>query len=337
MITLRKLAQYAVVAWASLLTIEPPALAVIPSGSGFHLLVRPCQPAFGVNLDGVARIQFDGQTECTAALISDSHLVSAAHCFDEDADGSIDFGADAALLLTLENSSRRFEIEFTSDDVTIPSNWAARSADVSVIQLNSSAPDSFPRYPVYGGRDELGKAIIVVGYGFTGTGSVGASFHLDDKLAGLNRYEALGASIPGERIVPMPATDMLVYDFDSGLAANNTLAAMGLDSDLGFDSDEVKSADGDSGGPVFIDGAIAGISSFGEWGFKTDFDPDAIGTWGELSFTTRLSSFQDFVLNATDGHVVIVPEPCTLILLGIGVAVVLGLNAIRMVDVNARN
>ena len=307
---------------ASLHAIGSPAIAVIPSESGFHLLVTPGHSAFRVNLDGVARIQIDGQTKCTAALITDRHLVSAAHCFDENADGSIDFDVDTALAAILEDSSARHAIEFTSDDVIVPPNWPERSGDISVIRLPSPAPVEYPRYSIYGGRDELGKTIVVVGYGFTGTGELGASIHLDKKLAGLNRYEALGVSIEGERFVPLTGDDMLVYDFDSGLAGNNTLAAMGLDSNLGFGPDEVKSTDGDSGGPVFIDGAIAGISSFGEWGFETDFAPDVIGTWGELSFNTRVSSFQDFLLDATDDQVIIVPEPRSLYLLGLGVIAV---------------
>ena len=79
-------------------------------------------------------------------------------------------------------------------------------------------------------------------------------------------------------------------------------------SDLGFGADEVESATGDSGGPVFVNGAIAGITSFGQWGFETDFDPDVIGTWGEVSFDTRVSSFQEFLTAATGGEAAFVLE-----------------------------
>ena len=51
--------------------------------------------------------------------------------------------------------------------------------------------------------------------------------------------------------------------FDNGLSENNALEMTGFESDLGFGLDEVMSSSGDSGGPRFLDGAIAGVAGTG--------------------------------------------------------------------------
>ena len=123
---------------------------------------------------------------------------------------------------------------------------------------------------------------------------------------------------------PLPPGGYLVYDFDSGREKNNALSLYGFDSDLGFGNDEAKSASGDSGAPVFIDGAIAGIVSFGGMEFDGDLLPDVDGTWGELGFDTRVSSFQPFLTDATDGQIVFVPEPHSGLLLFAGLIAAVG-------------
>ena len=85
--------------------------------------------------------------------------------------------------------------------------------------------------------------IVVVGYGFTGTGDEGSSYFADEKIAGLNRYEAISEQLPP----PLPhflQGGTLVYDFDNGQTENNSLAILGIDSNTGIGSDEVKSAHG---------------------------------------------------------------------------------------------
>ena len=96
-------------------------------------------------------------------------------------------------------------------------------------------------------------------------------------------------------------------DFDSGEETHNTFTLSGVESDLGFGADEVSFAPGDSGGPMFVGQAIAGVNSFST---KLDeIDPIYNSSWGELFHATRVSYFREFLEMATGGSAVFVPEP----------------------------
>ncbi len=97
---------------------------------------------------------------------------------------------------------------------------------------------------------------------------------------------------------------MLVYDFDSGFVQHNVFTGSDGEPDLGFGVDEVVSASGDSGGPVFIHGAIAGVTARGERVPQTDSNSVLDSSWGELGLDTRVSSFRAFITEATGGEAV---------------------------------
>jgi secreted trypsin-like serine protease len=90
---------------------------------------------------------------------------------------------------------------------------------------------------------------------------------------------------------------------------------------------EVNTASGDSGGPAFIDGKIAGVTVYGDTlntrfcglaGFSNQTDNSCgieNSSWGELSFDTRVSSYAGWI----DGVMAqSVPEPATWMSLVIG-------------------
>ena len=245
-----------------------PAAALMLSAPGLDMLTTPGEPMYGMNFDGVGRVLQYGQLQATMGLISDRHVLTAAHLFDSDYDGQFDEPPYTPFGVEFELPSGNHFIPFARMDVTIPENWVALGADLAVVTLPEDAPPEAPRYSIYSGDDELGREIVLAGYGHTGLGSSGDSYNLNEKLAVKNRYEALGEEVPDSG----PTQGKWAYDFDSGNESENTLAVLGFQSDLGMGRLEAMPSFGDSGAPTFIDGVIAGVVAHGASGYETDLD-----------------------------------------------------------------
>jgi hypothetical protein len=81
--------------------------------------------------------------------------------------------------------------------------------------------------------------------------------------------------------------------------------------DLGFGADEVGFAGGDSGGPLFIGGAIAGVHAVVAQPSIGDVNGVLDSSWGEGSFFTPVITYREFILKATGRAAIFVPEPST--------------------------
>ena len=180
--------------------------------------------------------------------------------------------------------------------------------DIALIRLAERAP--IAGYDIYRGNAEIGSAFTLVGYGIAGTGLNGQLSLSEDpgsgdvKRTGQNVYEGLDGAAPelddifGE---PIPDGSLLFYDFDSGDPANDASPLLNGLSDLGLGETEVNSTSGDSGGPNFINGQIAGVVSGGTTtsdAGTTDIDGGILNSsFGEISFDTRVSFYQNWIDN----------------------------------------
>jgi len=291
--------------------------ALTVAGDPADYIVSP-----GTGFDGVVEIQLnriDTSVNCTGSLLPTGlHILTAAHCLTGN-NGT--FNTKSGLAFFNLPTER---IGIPVAEFFIHPLWNGNfvnANDVAVLQLASNAPAEAERYDLYRQTDELNQLSVLVGYGQSGNGNEGAVFPNGRKRSGLNIYDA-----PGEIFAPIfedafgatgtPGT-LLVYDFDNGLPANDAFGVLFNISNLGLGLDEVSAASGDSGGPTFINGLIAGISSFG-FGFPGFGDIDEQFTnesFGEFDFDIRISTYASWVDSAVAGNEpsASVPEPSTVL------------------------
>lgn len=265
--------------------------------------------ATGTGFDGVVEFDSNGGTQCTGALLKTGrHILTAAHCFDiNDAQGN-DLPnlnpnpADYTIYFDLPSG----RVVAKAKKIFVNPNWKANfnsGDDVAIIELEETAPKGAERYPIYTENNQIGQVITRVGYGVKGTGIGGeVPIELDPiptKRKGQNRYDA-GAEILNqlpnrENITP---NTQLAYDFDSGLPANDAFGIEHGIRDLGLGIQEVGSSLGDSGGPSFINGKIAGIVSSGLQPITPGIDvTDKNDTsFGEYSIDTKVATYAGFIL-----------------------------------------
>lgn len=309
-----------------LISVTPSHAVVVSNVANGEAL--PGEPVYGLNHDGIGALRITiedpfGDEEfllavCTASLISDRHILTAAHCFDIDEDGNpndwFEEPFPASVTARFELPGEVLDIPI-SPVVHVPSDWRSRFADLAIAELTAPVPTDLARYPLYSGTRELGREMTFIGYGGLWHGSSGFPEAIPDgdepmKAAARNRFEVpaewLVGDLPG--LIEDPASPdpppgaTLIFDFDSGSDENNSLAVWGFDSDVGLGDDEGGGGPGDSGGPLFIDGAIAGIFSFGlPAATGADATESWDGSWGEVFGSTRVSPLQEFIAEATGG------------------------------------
>jgi hypothetical protein len=104
---------------------------------------------------------------------------------------------------------------------------------------------------------------------------------------------------------PTPGTQ-LVADFDNGSTAQDALGQLIGNVDSGFAASEAMISPGDSGGPAFIDGHVAGIAgyiaSLSTGATHPDLDNTCNSSFGELGFWQRVSAYQQWIDQSMRDH-----------------------------------
>jgi Ca2+-binding RTX toxin-like protein len=234
-------------------------------------------------------------------LDSGRHILTAAHCFNND-DETVNLKPNPAEY-TVFFDLPTGQISVAVEAIFVHPNWTSDKVlnnDIAIIKLASTAPEAADRYELYPTPDEVGKTIVRVGYGSSGTGFQGQNENdlTSIKRIGQNRYDALTEifNSPVFAVNVIPGTQ-LAYDFDNGQPANDAFGQeFGL-NDLGVPR-EVGASSGDSGGPSFIDGKIAGVVSNGFSPTTPDIDFDGVDgnvSFGEYSVDTRVLAYAGYI------------------------------------------
>jgi autotransporter-associated beta strand protein len=188
--------------------------------------------------------------------------------------------------------------------------------DVALFRLNKPVAGIAPA-TLYTSGDEWNQTGYTVGFGRLGTGTTPVFYNNNNyKLAMTNvidRVTTQNVTTDSRAVYP---GGILVSDFDSGSAGNNTLAISGLPTklgDIGYRTEvldpagvifgasslsvqttgEGGTAKGDSGGPTFVKNALTGtyqIAGITSWGLNpANYYDSEKGLYGDLTYMTRIS------------------------------------------------
>lgn len=292
---------------------------------------------------------------CSGTLMADRRsIVTAAHCVSDGfgTAGPIKTtawfsnGADPDAVVHLDGASVGVDVT----DYFVHASYTGEVVDqndIAVLRLGESAPafaNSFNLFEPTGLAGLKGEEFNVMGYGARSNtgGNVGANLGTGRLRQGQNRYDwRFGdAAFEGGWTGFFGTADVTysyVSDFDNGVAANDASCRLANANfaggpvvpnaalraqfcDLGLGLDEASIAGGDSGGPQFIDGMLAGVNSYG-LSFGTGFGDVLAGlnsSFGEFNGFVPTYIHGDFIR----GNMVatVVPEPTSVALMGFGLA-----------------
>ena len=227
--------------------------------------------AFDGAFDAVASISVQlpnhDLRQCAGTLLSTGrHVVTAAHCLDQAVRIDLNFRGGTIVA----GISERY----------VHPGWTGvlgNGADIAVLKLDRAIPlAGF----ALSSTDDVGKTVLLVGYGATGLGAQGAGSARDPVSAphyGFNTIDAhdfeVAEAVLGRGKGDRRHGEGYVYDFDDGTDAHNALQRLKdssggrwRDSNPGLGAGEAISAGGDSGGGDFVwDGRqwrLTGVQSY---------------------------------------------------------------------------
>lgn len=259
----------------------------------------------GQGYDGVVLVSVGGYYGTGVLLYDGQAVLTAAHLF-----------ANGSSLTTVQFQTTAGTESQTTSRVALLSSYDAANSndDLAIVWLNGHAPLTANRYELYRNSDEIGQTMTMVGYGEPGTGAAGVSTTYTAapiRQKASNQFDADAATLKsalGSVLNWTPKTGtQLIADFDNGSAAQDALGRLIGKPGLGLGGSEGLITPGDSGGPAFLNGKVAGIASYITSLSQGSVHPDVNATandssYGEIGAWQRVSAYQQTLDQAIRAH-----------------------------------
>jgi secreted trypsin-like serine protease len=250
----------------------------------------------GDGYDGVVRVSFGGYYGTGSLLFDGRAVLTAAHLFE---------GLSGSASVTFDTRSGTQTLNVSKTLVHAAYDKTENNNDLALVWLTGTAPISANRYDIYRNKDEIGQSFTLSGYGKTGTGSAGAasSSASPTRLKAENKFDADASTLKsylgsGMAWTPL-AGSQLIADFDDGTSTRDALGQLIFNTDTGRSLDEGLIAQGDSGGPAFISGLLAGVASYtaslSRGSINPDIDASSNSSFGEIAAWQRVSIYQQWI------------------------------------------
>lgn len=265
--------------------------------------------ATGQGFDGVVRVSTGTSYGSGVLLWGGRAVLTAGHLISVDT---------SSVTVEFETTEGTHQIKasqiFVHEEFDVYGN-----NDLALLWLDVNAPVGATRYELYRQTDEIGQDFTMAGYGLTGSGDFGHDSKNSNTIfrqLAINSFDASADALKARMGSTMGWTPLqgtqLVADFDNGTYSNDALGQlMGL-IDTGLGRQEGLISQGDSGGPAFIDGQIAGLATYVaslSMGSKyPDVDEDANSSYGEVGAWQRVSAYQQWIDQAVRARMTDAPK-----------------------------
>jgi hypothetical protein len=283
----------------------------------------------GINLNGVGNFIVPDPTDprfifsCTASRIGLRTIITAAHCITDDQNGSLlsTSGQSFARFLA-PGSTNASPVYYTTPrplNVVVSPSWHGfnngstyLARDLAVVNFTVDLPSFITTYGLFT-ANPLGRSATLAGYGTYGGGTGATSFDFGRRW-GTNTVDYLPTDNTFSDYLD------LYTDFDDPAGQYDTFCALGIACNTTYSFQEGSTAEGDSGGPLFINGLLAGVTSFGTYVCATinpcvPFAADQnrpFDSYGSLHGFAPIFANTQFIAVAT------VPEPSTVAMMAMG-------------------
>lgn len=241
--------------------------------------------------DGIVRVAIGGYYGTGTLLYDGKAVLTAAHLFNG-------VSTTSTASIYFETASGKQTVTSSGFSIYPSYDSVNGNNDLALVWLSADAPRRAERYTLYRESDEVNQVFTMVGYGTPGYGAIGQIDNYSGayvRLMAQNKFDA----------------DASTLKASLGSTTHDAFGAFLGKADKGVGVLEGIIAQGDSGGPAFIDGKVAGIASYtsslSTYSSHPDYDNDANSSFGEIAAWQRVSAYQQWIDQSIRAHYVNAP------------------------------